>query len=111
MINSIVGSHGISVMPGSSPYVTQTGVVRWNGNRQQLEVMDHSNWIPLSNGASWMVSPDTNLNNVMNWAMIKMAEEQQLKVLMDKHPGLKDTKEKFDIMLALVRNGEFTEDK
>ena len=32
-----------------------------------------------------------------------MAEENNIKALMDKHPGLKDSKERFEIMLALVR--------
>jgi hypothetical protein len=43
--------------------------------------------------------------------MIKMAEEQRLEALMAKHPGLKDTKEKFDVMYALVKKNESSEDK
>ena len=111
MINNITGAPGINVMPGTKPYITVSGVVRWNGPQQRLEVMDRDNWMPLDTGSSWTIAPDYSLNNVINWANVKMAKEEQLQVLIDKHPGLKDLKEKFDIMLALVQNGEFTKDK
>jgi hypothetical protein len=111
MINNITGAPGINVMPGNKPYITISGVVRWNGSQQRLEVMDRDSWMPLDVGSSWTIAPDYSLTNVINWVNIKIAKEEQLQVLMDKHPGLKDLKEKFDIMLALVQNGEFTEHK
>lgn len=111
MISNIIGGVGISVNPGSSPYVSTSGIVRWNGQYQRLEVIHGESTLPLNSGSSWEISTDSRLNDIMNWASIKMAEEQQLKVLMDKHPGLRDVKEKFDVMLALVKNNEFTEDK
>lgn len=101
---NIVGANGIQVINGNSQCGT-TGVVRWNGLSRQFEVMDQYSWIPLSNSIT-EIRPDALLTSVIDWAMIKMAEEQQLQALMDKHPGLKDTKEKFDIMLALVKNGD-----
>jgi hypothetical protein len=110
MIDNLTGGMGIDIQQGSSTYITATGVVRWNGNSQRLEVMDRDMWIPMYGGVA-TIAPGPTLNRVISWASVKMEEEEQLKVLMDKHPGLKDTKEKFDIMLALVRNAEFTEHK
>lgn len=112
MIKNITAQQGLTIagVSSSNNYVPQTGMVRWNGSTQQFDVMDQQNWIPLYQ-TDVSIGPDYGLTNIMNWARIKMAEEDQLKVLMDKHPGLKDVKEKFDIMLALVRNNEFSEDK
>lgn len=106
---NIVGSNGIQVNGSSKPYCGVTGVVRWNGAASQLEVMDQYSWIPLTSGIT-EIRPDSLLTSVIDWALIKMAEEQKLDELMEKHPGLKDTKEKFDIMYALVKKND-AEDK
>jgi hypothetical protein len=109
-MSNLVGTNGIQVIGGSTPYCCTTGIVRWNGTLNQLEVMDQHSWIPLPNGIT-EIRPDYSLTSVIDWAMIKMAEEQRLEALMAKHPGLKDTKEKFDVMYALVKKNESSEDK
>lgn len=109
-VAAVSTSSSIVVNSPSSQFVGMSGMVRWNGALQCLEIMDTSNaasyqsWtrLDLSNqGISIGLSVDAE--NIMNWARIKMIEEARLSELMAQHPGLKDAKEKFDIMLALTR--------
>ena len=109
MLDIVTAINGISAYTsGSSCHVT--GVVRWYAPGSRLEVMNENTWIPL-HGGQVTIHPDPELGSAMEWAKRKMAEEQQLKALCEKHPGLKDVKEKYEVMLALVRENESSEDK
>jgi hypothetical protein len=76
------------------------GMVRYNSSSQSLEVYDGNAWLGLSGSADVGLSPEAQ--QVMDWAYRKMKEDEQLEVLMEKHPGLKDLHEKFILMKALV---------
>lgn len=103
-LNIFGSSQSMLVTSPSKPYVSQTGVVRWNGQAQRLEVMGPGNdWYALDNGGSGSVGLTPAAEATLMWAQRKMAEEANLAALMEKHPGLKDAKEKFDIMLALTK--------
>lgn len=77
----------------SLPYVTQNtsnpmqGMMRVNGNL--LEAFDGSRWIQINSSyATVSLSPRYQL--AMDWALVKMAEEQEIKKLAAQHPALAD---------------------
>jgi len=90
------GAHSPYISPGSM----SAGMVRYNPNTQTLEVYDGNSWLAIAGSADVGLSPEAQ--QVMDWAYKKMKEDEQLEVLMEKHPGLKDLHEKFTLMKALV---------
>lgn len=75
-------------------------MMRYNSNTQTIEVYDGNTWLALAGSADVSLSPEAQ--QVLDWAYKKMKEDEQLEVLMKKHPGLKDLNEKFTLMKALV---------
>ncbi len=108
MIKGLRGDQGITVSGGDTavPYINQnttnpmTGMMRVWGS--DLQVFDGSSWLNM-NSSYATVSLDSELQVLLNWGRRKMLEEQDLQSLMEKHPGLKDTKDRYEVMLALVR--------
>ena len=85
-----------------------TGIMRWNSSTQCREVMmDGSgiSWTPFPqvNAAALPAQLDPTATMLLDWCQQKMNEEKELAALCEKHPGLKETKEKYEIMLALVK--------
>ena len=78
-------------------------MMRYNSNTQTIEVYDGNVWLALAGSADVSLSPEAQ--QVMDWAYKKMKEDEQLEVLMEKHPGLKDLHEKFTLMKALIAEG------
>ena len=104
MIHSVSSaSPNISVSSPVSPYVSESGPLRWNGSSQQIEVMTQFGYTPLTLSHSGVVIQCGTIDSVVSWAQQKMLEEARLEQLINEHPGLKDAKEKYEIMLALVR--------
>jgi hypothetical protein len=106
VIKDIMSGPGIVVTgnfgnPYISPGAQSAGMTRYNTSTQNLEAYDGNTW--LSIGASSQVSLDVSTLEVVNWAKKKMAEESRLEDLMKKHPGLRDTYEKFELMKALCQ--------
>ena len=107
MIKGLLGNLGIKVSGGdtSVPYINQnttnpmTGMMRVWGS--DIQVFDGSSWLHM-NSSYATVSLDPELQVLLDWGRRKMIQEQDLKSLMEKYPGLKDAKEHYDIMLALV---------
>lgn len=85
------------------PYVNtmypSAGILRLNPNMNRIEVYDGQNW--LSIGADTQLDLSENAKEVLMWARNKMEEEQQLQELIGRHPGLKELKDKFEMMKAL----------
>lgn len=106
----IYGSNGV-IASHSPPYCYTTGFIRWNGNTQQMEVetAGGSSWTPLP-PATTMIGLEHEVQSVLNWARAKMVEEASEAELMEKHPGLKDAKEKYLIMKHLVKQEEEKKD-
>jgi hypothetical protein len=84
----------------------QSGQVRWNGNTKEFEVCDN-------NSGNWYrINPEIELRNdpeladVFAWAKRKMHQEHELEKLMREYPAVKDAKEKLDIILKLVQDGQ-----
>ncbi len=90
--------------PSQSPYISpgsmSAGMVRYNSNSQNLEVYDGNAWLALSGSADVGLSPEAQAT--LDWAYRKMKEEEELEMMMEKHPGLRDLYDKFNVMKALI---------
>jgi len=107
MIKGLRGDQGITVSGGdtSVPYIypnttnPMTGMMRVWGTDTQ--VFDGSGWLNMNSSyATASLGPE--LQVLLNWARRKMIQEQDLQSLMEKYPGLKDAKDSYEVMLALV---------
>lgn len=94
MIEGIIGNNFIDITGGTSskPYINMgnpsAGMMRYNGGNTSIEVYDGSSWVTMtSNYAS--VGLNSAAQSVINWAMQKMAEEQELEQLTKDHPAVK----------------------
>ena len=112
MMNKIIAGIGIEINDNYPPYSNTTGLLRWNGVTQQVEIMTNdgnsyvNQWVLFPSNSPATVGLAPAYENAIHWAMIKMNEEEEIKKLLAKHAGLKDLKEKYEIMLALVREEE-----
>jgi hypothetical protein len=85
----------------SQPMRNAVGIVHYNTATQMMEIFDGQSWHSVSQALTLNTGP--RLQAVVSWAENKMREEVELEALMAKHPGLKESKERFDIMLALTK--------
>jgi hypothetical protein len=83
------------------------GMVRYNGLTKNFEVYDGTTWITVQSSVA-SVGLTTEAVGLLEWAREKRNDEARLKALADKHPGIKDLKEKLDIMVALVKDYDET---
>jgi hypothetical protein len=108
MIKDLYGGRGINVTPGNTsyPYIDMSkisaGMVRYNGNTQNLEVYDGTYWAVIS-GYVAQVTLDSDTISVLEWAKSKKAEEEKLQKLIDNYPSVKHAKEQLDILINLVK--------
>jgi len=111
MIRSISAGPGLAVAGGSTsqPYINMNnasaGMVRYNGTSQNFEIYDGSSWMAMYSVAA-TVSLDYDVQTILNWARDKMQEDQHLKELAQRHPGIADLQEKLEVMIALVQQQE-----
>ena len=103
MIKVINAGPGIQVQHyNGSPYINSNapsaGMLRYYQN--DIQVYDGNSWMTISGSAN--VSFDASTEAILAWAREKRSEDLNLKALMEKHPGLKDAYEKFEIMKILV---------
>lgn len=88
----------------NSPHINSTnisaGILRYNPHSSAVEVYDGNTWYSISGHADVNLTQESK--RIMEWANKKMREEEQLKSLMEKHPGLKELHDKFELMKALV---------
>ena len=98
----LVINGGYHNFPYISPGTAGAGHVRWNPNMNEMEVNDGISWRSLgANDTS--ISLTNDAQDALSWALKKMQEERELKERMQRHPGLRDTWEKFKIMEALCQ--------
>ena len=67
--------------------------------------MSNDSWVPF-NESCGSIMLDMSTLSAIEWVQKKMSEEAKLNELCQEHPGLKDLKEKYEIMLALVQEHE-----
>lgn len=107
MIKNIAsGSAHITVSNPYSPSIFNNGMmnvgqVRYNTSSQNMEVFDGNMWQMISTNATVGLSYDAE--DAVRWAIKKQREEAELKERMERHPGLKDAWEKFQIMDILSK--------
>lgn len=93
MIRNITGGAGIHVSGSvyNAPYIDTTrasaGMVRYVGGN--LEVYDGSSWLPLQSSYP-QIELDNQTREIIQWAQIRMAEEQRMKALAAQHPAVAD---------------------
>ncbi len=93
-------SNGLPAVPYINPSASGAGMTRWNHARSCMEVFDGNMWVTLGGQASVGLTPEAV--EILDWAKAKKAQEQRIKELADEHTGIRDLKEKLDIMIALV---------
>lgn len=89
---------GPSINPGSQ----SAGMVRYSSTNNRLEVYDGVVWLELGTPAEIGLTYQAEV--ILQWARRKMEEEARIEQLAKDHEGIRDLKEKLDMMIALVRN-------
>jgi hypothetical protein len=102
MFSQIFNGSGIaSINNGARP--STSGAVYWDNSAGCVKVVDSFGNAQSVYAPSQMITLDGPTLTVIEWGKKKMADEQQLNALLEQHPGLKELKDKFDVMLALVQ--------
>ena len=81
------------------------GNMRFNTTSQCMEVYDGNYWIQINMG-SVNVGLNYEAESILDWAKKKRDDDEQLKVLMERHPGLKDLHDKLEMMKVLCQEEE-----
>ena len=92
---------GNNVYPYIAPGASNVGQLRFNTNNNNLEVWDGVVWKEIINNYT-SIGLTGEAEDLLDWAKQKRNEDLKFKELMDKHPAVKDLKEKLDIVIALV---------
>lgn len=99
-----------SVVSDYTPYYTADdnkhrldGVVRTNHGGLEYYDADCGAWFTLP-GQETTVEISPHYQTVLNWAMDKMLKEQQEQELMEKYPALKNAKQNYETVKAMVEN-------
>ena len=119
MIKGINGSNGVQVTGGymswpqfyNSPSTsgnTLIGQVRYNGSNQCMEVYDGNSWLMMQPSYP-IIELTSEVQSILQWARLKMADEARIKELAAKHPTVADAlqtvavaEEQVRIVAALV---------
>jgi len=111
MIKSINSTSPSVIVYGSTPatpYINNNsgaqgvGNVRFNTSNQCMEVYDGYSWIQLTSSvASVGLTPEAE--SVIDWAMKKRKEEQELEELAKEFPILEDAMRDLEVIKTLVK--------
>ena len=85
----------------NQPGLQGVGNVRYNTTTQCFEVFDGNMWMRL-NMAHAQIGLTSEAESILDWAKKKQAEEARIMQLAEEHPGIRDLKEKLEVMIALV---------
>jgi len=77
-----------------------TGAVQWNGATKNFEVSNGGGWIRIDNNVQVQHSAD--LQKIIAWANIKMAEEEKMQNLRSKYPALDEAYNHLELIKTLV---------
>jgi hypothetical protein len=103
---------------GSNPYINpsqpMTGMVRFNGNANGMEVYDGNGWQRVGGGSAH-IDLSYEAQEILDWAATKMADEKAYKELAEKSNAVKialenveQAKRQLDITAKLSREHETT---
>lgn len=97
---------------GGTPHINtaqpSTGMIRMHPSYGRLEVYDGSTWHEIANGHA-EVDLTPSAKEVMSWARDKMHAEKRMAALIERHPGLKELHDKFEMMRVLCEQEEKNE--
>lgn len=96
---------GGTTPPYFSPGGQGAGQLRFNTITSILEVWDGATWRELSNNYV-SVGLTSDAESLLDWAREHRDKIMEQERLMASHPGIKDLKEKLDMMIELVREEE-----
>lgn len=91
-------------VPLMSPGAQSAGILRWNTNTNTIEVYNGMSWYNIDTSVNLDLSEYAK--QALSWAYAKMVEENRLKELMARNPGLKDLHDKFEMMRVLCQQEE-----
>jgi hypothetical protein len=77
------------------------GSLQYNTNNQRLEMYNGTSWQPLNMG-QYYVGLNPEAEKILDWARVKMYEEQCLHERLAQHPGLREAYEQFRVMDILT---------
>lgn len=80
---------------------SMVGQLRYNTSTQNYEVYDGNTWHVIHSSVPVGLSQEAE--DAIRWARDKMQEERDLKARIERHPGLKDAYEKFQLMDIMTR--------
>jgi hypothetical protein len=81
-----------------------TGAVQWNGVTKCFEVSNGASWMRIDNTVQ--ISNTYDMNMIAQWALTKMAEEEETKKLRSKYPALDEAYNHLELIKALVVGSE-----
>lgn len=99
MIKGLTGGKGVVINGGNTPttYINMSnpsaGMMRYNGNSNNIEVYDGSSWMTMQTSYA-SVELDAETLSLIDWARKKRAEEYELEILAEKNPTIKDLVDK-----------------
>ena len=111
-------STGGSTMPHINMNAPSSGMMRWNGNNNSIEVFDGSmNLWQQMYGKTVDIQLSPQIQAVINWANLKMAEESEWEKLAKTNDAvlialenMKKAKQQLDITAKLVKEHNETTD-
>lgn len=111
MIKSITSGFGITLKGGtvSYPFINMTnpsaGMLRYNGNTNNIEVYDGFTWSGLPNGLP-SIELSSEVQSLLDWARKKRDEETRIKDLAKANPTIADLvtqRNKIDEQISIVK--------
>ena len=99
----LVINGGYHNYPYMSPGAVGAGQLRWNTNMNEMEVNDGVSWRSLG-AINTTIALSNDAQDALSWALKKMQEEKRLEELCQEHVGIKDLKEKLEVMIKLVQD-------
>lgn len=114
MIKGLSGGKYITISGGNpsttyiNPGAVGSGMMRYNGNMNCIEVNDGNSWKQMDMSYA-QVQLDSEAEGLLDWAKKKRAEEMQLNELCKKYPGLERARSNFETFKQLVLAEESTQ--
>jgi hypothetical protein len=85
--------------PTFNGIAADSGKVRYNPQGHVTETFNGIEWVAIEQQVSIGLSQEAE--DILAWAKAKMEQEANLKSAMEKHPGLREAYERFEIMKTL----------
>jgi hypothetical protein len=85
--------------PRFNGIAADSGKVRYNPQKRTTETFNGIEWVAIEQEVTIGLSQEAE--DIIAWARSKMEQEANLKSAMEKHPGLREAYDRFEIMKTL----------